>query len=238
MGFRSKGLVLAVAFVTLLTGCVKNAQVKKATIPINRVALVSLSVTNWGGTATGTSGSQQKAKQLIESRLSGMLVSSERELSRFVHVTHASTFVRSSSYRGLASHAELGAMVPRVGGKPMAVFAKDNNQLIGAALSPATAKQLCANLKVDAVVAVYSEWSYSQGRFVPTKRALAKNVVSVWDRTGSQIFHKRVDQDGTGVLGGPFAPIVVNDGTIKQWSGAYKEGFRQIAKEMKTTLKH
>jgi hypothetical protein len=75
------------------------------------------------------------------------------------------------------------------------------------------------------------------GHFVPTKRALVKNVVSVWDRSGNLVFNKRVDETGAGVLGGPYGPIVVNEGTIPQWGGAYVASFDQIAAEMKTTLK-
>lgn len=237
MSNKSVGMFLGLFFVVLLAGCVKNAEIKKPSSPINKVALVSLSVTNWGGTATGTSGTEKDAAKLIESNLANMLAETEKKLSGFMQVTKASGFVGNSGYRSLNVKNDLGAMVPKVSGQPMAVFTKENDQLIAAALSPEVAKKLCADLKVDGVVVVYSEWSFAQGGFVPLRRALAKNVVSVWDRSGNLVFNKRVDETGEGVIGGPVGPIVVNEGTIKQWAGAYALGFDQIAKEMKTTLK-
>jgi hypothetical protein len=236
MGNRLSGLALGFLFATLLAGC-KSVEVKKPSAPINKVALVSLSVTNWRGSATGTAGTVDRANKLIDSTLAELLVETEKKLSGFMQVTKASGFVANPAYRSLIVKNDLSAMVPKVQGTPMAVFTSDNSELIAAALKPDVAMKLCSNLKVDAVVVVYSEWSYAQGGFVPLRRALAKNVVSVWDRGGNLVFNKRVDETGSGVLGGPYSPIVVNEGTIKQWGGAYILGFNQIADEMKTTLK-
>lgn len=236
MSNRTTGLVMGLLFVTLLAGC-KSVEVKKPSAPINKVALVSLSVTNWKGSATGTAGTVDRAASLIDSTMTELLVETEKKLSGFMQVNKVSGFVANPAYRSLNVKNDLGAMVPKVSGTPMAVFTNDNSELIGATLKPDVAKKLCTNLKVDAVVVVYSEWSFAQGGFVPLRRALAKNVVSVWDRSGNLVFNKRVDETGTGVLGGPYGPIVVNEGTIKQWGGAYTLGFNKIADEMKTTLK-
>lgn len=238
MRTRWAGYIFGIVLVALVAGCVKRVDVKPQSGKINRVALVSLSVTNWGGSATGTSGTTEQAAKLIESTLSGMLAESEKSLARVTQVSRASGFVSNAGYRSLNIKGDLGAMVPKVNGTPMAVFAKDNNELITASLSPDAAKKLCAELKVDAVVVVYSEWSNrAQSGFVPLKRAWTKNVVSVWERSGNVIFNQRVDELGEGVLGGPYGPVVVNEGTIKQWAGAYNAGFAKIVDEMKTTLK-
>lgn len=237
MGNKSFNSLLGIVLVTLLAGCVKNADVKQPSAPINKVALVSLTVSNWGGSATGSSGSEANAAKLIESTLGGMLADTESKLSGVMHITKVSGFAGSPAYRNLGVKNTLGAMVPKVNGTPMPVFAKDNDELIAAGLSPEVAKKLCADLKVDGVVVVYSEWSYSVGHFVPLKRALAKDVVSVWDRSGNLVFNKRVDETGVGVLGGPYGAIVVNDGTIKQWAGAYLKALDEILVEMKN-LKH
>lgn len=230
---KSKKLILGLAFLALISGCVKKADVKKASEPIHHVAVVSLSVANWGGTMTGTSGTRTRAARLIDSTLSSILSVTERKLGTIMHVTSASSFVGSHGYRSLGVKNNLGALVPKVHGAPMEIFTKDNGELVAAALSPSVAKKLCADLHVQAVVVVYSEWSYSVGHFVATKRALAKNVVSVWDRKGNEIFHQRVDVDGKGVLGGPVGPIVVNSGTIQQWEGAYIAGLDKIIPSMK-----
>ena len=133
--------------------------------------------------------------------------------------------------------SEIDLLLPKVNGKPVVNFSKSESDVIAANLTPALAKKLCADLQVDAVVVVYSEWAVAQGHFVPTKRALAKDVVTVWDRGGNLVFSKRVDETGSGVLGGPYAPVVVNEGTIKQWGEAYLKALDPILAEMKTTLK-
>lgn len=237
MSKKSFGIFLGAFLAVSLAGCVKTADVKKPSAPVNKVALVSLSVTNWGGSATGTAGTLDQAAKLIDGTLAGMVGETEKTLSGFMQVTKASGFVSNPAYRSLNVKNDLGAIVPKMNGTPMAVFTNDNSQLIAAAVTPDVAKKLCANLRVDGVVVVYSEWSYAQGGFVPLRRALAKNVVSVWDRNGDLVFNKRVDETGTGVLGGPYGPIVVNEGTIKQWADAYTAGFGKIAQEMKVTLK-
>jgi len=237
MSNKSVGMFLGLFFAALLAGCVKDVQVKKPAAPINKVALVSLSVSNWGGTVTGTSGSEAKAAALISSTLGSLLEETESKLSGILRVTKVSGFVKNPEYRNLASKSKHDVLVPKASGTPLAIFANDNEELIAAKVSPEVAKKLCTSLNVDAVIVVYSEWAETMGRFVPTRRALAKNVVSVWDRNGDLVFFKRVDEQGEGVLGGPYGPIVVNEGTIKQWAGAYNSGFGQIVQEMKTTLK-
>lgn len=225
-------LILGMIFVVLAAGCVKSADTKKPSAPINHVALVSFSVANWHGMVTGTSGSSGRAAELIDSTLAHLVAETESKLSGVMRVTKVSSFVGSAGYRGLGVKNDLEILLPKVGGHPLEVFVKENNDLIAAKLPSDVAKKLCATLKVDAVVVVYSEWAWSQGHFVPTRRALTKDVVSVWDRNGNQVFNKRVDSNGEGVLGGPIGPIVVNEGTINQWGGAYLKGLDAIFKEM------
>jgi len=234
MRSKSSSLILGMVFVALFTGCVKNADTKKPSAPINHVALVSLSVANWHGMVTGTAGSTGHAAELINSGLSALVAETESKLSGVMRVTKVSSFVGNASYRGMGVKNDLEILLPKVGGQPLAVFVKENDDLIAAKLPSDVAKKLCATLKVDAVVVVYSEWAAAQGHFVPTRRALAKDVVSVWDRNGNQVFFKRVDETGDAVIGGPYGPIVVNEGTIKQWSQAYNKAFDQIVTAMKS----
>jgi hypothetical protein len=231
---KSFNLVLGLIFVVLFAGCVKSADTKKPSSPINHVALVSFSVANWHGMVTGTAGSTGHAAELINSGLSALVTTTESKLSGVMRVTKVSSFVGSPGYRGLGVKNDLEILLPRVGGQPMAVFVKENDDLIAAKLPSDVAKKLCATLKVDAVVVIYSEWAAAQGHFVPTRRALAKDVVSVWDRNGNLVFNKRVDETGDAVIGGPYGPIVVNEGTIQQWSQAYNKAIDQIIPAMKS----
>ena len=235
MGNKTSGLFLGSILVALLAGCVTAAPTTKPSAPINKVALVSFSVSNWRGMVSGTAG-DAKAEELINSTLSGLVTSTESKLAGFMRVNRVSSFVGNAGYRNLGVKNELGLMIPKVNGTSIPLFSRTEDDVIAARLTPEVARKLCADLQVDAVVVVYSEWAAAQGHFVPTRKALAKNVVSVWDRSGNLVFNKRVDETGDAVIGGPYV-TVVNVGTIKQWSIAYNKSFDQIAQEMKTTLK-
>jgi hypothetical protein len=236
MGNKSVGLLLGLFFVSLLGGCVAATPTKKPSVAINKMALVSFSVRNWGDMVSGTAGNA-KATALINSTLAGLLATTENKLSGVKRMNKMATFIDNAAYRGMNVKSEIDLMQPRVNGMLVPNFAKSEGDVVAATLTPAVARKLCATLQVDAVVVVYSEWAWAVGHFVPTKRALAKDVVTVWDRNGNLIFNKRVDETGEGVLGGPYGPVVVNKGTIKQWSGAYLNALDQIVAEMKTTLK-
>ena len=237
MSNKSAGLFLRLVLVALLGGCVTAAPpVKKPAAPISKMALVSFSVRNWGDMVSGTAGNA-RATELINSTLAGLLTTTENKLAGVKRLNRMSGFINNAGYRSMIVKSDIALMLPKVNGTPVANFSRSEDDVVAAKLPPEVAKKLCATLQVDAVVVVYSEWAWAMGHFVPTKRALAKDVVTVWDRSGNQIFFKRVDETGEGVLGGPYGPIVVNEGTIKQWSGAYLKALDQIIAEMKTTLK-
>lgn len=237
MGNKSVGLLLAVVVSALLAGCVTAAAKKPtASVPIHKMALATFTVRNWGDMVSGTAGNA-KATELINSTLAGLLVTTENKLSGVKPLTKMAGFVGNAGYRSMNVKSEIDLMLPRVHGIPVANFSRSEDDVVAANLTPEVAKKLCAELQVDAVVVVYSEWAWAVGHFVPTKRALAKDVVSVWDRNGNQVFSSRVDETGEGVLGGPYGPVVVNESTIKQWGGAYLKALDQIVAEMKTTLK-
>lgn len=235
MGNKLVGLFLGLVLVAILAGCVTAAPTVKPSAQINKVALVSLSVSNWRGMVSGTAG-DAKAEELINSTLSGLVTSTESKLSGFMHVNKISSFIGNAGYRSMNVKSEVSLMMPKVNGTPVVNFSRSEADVIAANLTPEAARKLCAELHVDAVVVVYSEWAAAQGHFVPTRKALAKNVVTVWDRGGNLVFNKRIDEMGDAVIGGPYV-TVVNVGTIKQWSVAYNKSFDQIAQEMKTALK-
>jgi hypothetical protein len=235
-GHKSAGLLLGIFVSVLLAGCVTAAAVKKPSVAIHKVALATFTVRNWGDMVSGTAGNA-KATELINNMLAGLLVSTENKLAGVKHINKMSNFIDNPGYRSLNVKSEIDLMLPRVNGTPVVNFSRSEGDVVSANLTPEAAKKLCATLQVDAVVVVYSEWAWAVGHFVPTRRALAKDVVTVWDRNGNLVFSKRVDEQGEGVLGGPYGPIVVNEGTIKQWGGAYLKALDPIFAEMKATLK-
>jgi hypothetical protein len=236
MGYKSAGLLLGSILIVLTAGCVTAEAVKKPSVPINKIALVSLSVTNWGGIVSGTGG-DAKATELIDRTLSDMVAYAENRLSGYLRVSKASGFVGSAAYRNLGVRNELDLLLPKQNGQPFALFSKDNEDVIAARLAPGVARKLCAELHVDAVVVVYSEWAVTMGKTVKAQRAQARVVVSVWDSNGNMVFTKRAERTGTGILGAPYSPVVANEFTIGQWNSAYVRAFDQIAAQMKAVLK-
>jgi hypothetical protein len=235
MSNKSAGLFLGVVLVALMAGCVTAAATRKPSAPINKMALVSLTVSNWQSMVSGTAG-DAKAAELINSTFAGLLSSTENKLSGVKRITKLSSFIDNPTYRSYNVKSEVPLMFPKVSGTPVVNFSRSESDVIAAKLNPETAKKLCTILQVDAVVVIYSEWAAAQGHFVPTRRALAKNVVTVWDRSGNLVFSKRVDEMSSAVVGGPYV-TVVNVGTIKNWAEAYNKSLDQIVAEMKTVLK-
>src|SRR5574340_779309 len=100
MGNKSVGLVLGLVLVALLGGCVAAAPVKKPSTPINKMALVSLSVRNWGDMVSGTAGNA-KATELINSTLAGLVPATENKLSGVKRINKIATFVSNPGYRSM-----------------------------------------------------------------------------------------------------------------------------------------
>ena len=235
MGRKSAVQLLGMFFFVLLAGCVTAAAVKKPSAPIHKMALVSLTVSNWMGMVSGTAG-DVKAAELINSTFAGLLTRTESKLGGVKPLIKLSSFIDNPTYRSFNVKSDVPLMFPKVNGTPVVNFSKTENDIIAANLNPETAKKLCATLQVDAVVVFYSEWAAAQGHFVPMRRALAKNVVSVWDRSGNLVFNTRVDETSDAVIGGPYV-TVVNVGTIKNWAEAYNKSLDQIVIQMKAALK-
>ena len=236
MGNKSAGLFSAFILIAVLAGCATAVTTTRPGAPINKVALVSFAVTNWGGIVSGTAG-DAKAAELINHTLSDMVAYTENSFSSFMRVSRASGFLGSAAYRNLGVRNELDLLLPKEKGQPFALFSRDGDDVMAARLTPSIAKRLCAELQVDAVVVVYSEWAVTMGKTVKAQRAQARVVVSIWDSNGNLVLTKRAERTGTGILGAPYSPVVANEFTIGQWSSAYVRALDQIAGQMKAVLK-
>ena len=238
MGRKLAGFFAGIALATLMAGCATPAvtEISTPTAPINKVAVVSIAVTNWGGIVSGTAG-DARAAELINHTLSDMLSYTENRLSGFMRISRASGFVGSAAYRNLAVRNDLDLLFPKENGQTLALFSRDNEDVIAARISPSIARKLCAELQVDAVVVVYAEWAVTLGKTVKAQRAQARVAASVWDESGKLVFTKRIERTGTGILGAPYSPVLANESTLGQWSNAYIKAFDQIAAQMRTALK-
>lgn len=208
-------------FLSVQVGCVGKGKVKsvKALPQIKKVAVVSLAVSDWGGSVKG-GGIGGDMNKTLQNATNKMLKDTESRLSKDFKVVKASSFLGKKAYKKQTEKLLLTAYVPEVKGKRLGVFTKDSRSLKRGELSPEKAKALCKTLGVDAVCLVFSEWTVKTGGFVPLTKAVSKNIVSLWDANGQKVFTRRVDKMGSKVIGGMGIKAVTKD-TVNEWTGTY-----------------
>ncbi|MFW6050442.1 MAG: hypothetical protein ACODAU_04665 [Myxococcota bacterium] len=189
------------------------------------VAVVSVSVNDFGGSLQGWN--KTSTSDLMSSNAAQMVHMAETELGRHWQVVPAPQFVGQPGYQELAG-AHFEVAVPRIEGTVMPVFAETRKELIRASMPPGKAQQLARGIGVDLIAVVYAEWGVATGGFVPTSKALSKNVLSIYDASGQRVYHGRKDTRGNKTLGA-FGHVVVDENSIGEWVGAYQEGLAILA---------
>src|SRR5688572_3167459 len=188
------------------------------------IAVVSVSANNYGGSLQGWNNAN--ASELMGTQLNKMVGGIETLLSRDWTVVSAGTFAGKDEFQVLAGERrEVG--LPVFDGKTMPLFSKDRKQLIKAQVDKDVAVKLARIAGADYILIAYSEWAVATGRFVPTSKALAKNVVSIYDASGKQVYSGRADTQGNKTLGA-FAAVVVDQNSIGEWVNAYDKGVHQL----------
>ena len=186
--------------------------------PGSKIAVVSISANNFANSLQGWNAAQ--TSDLMGSRVAKMLATAERALGEKWKVVPANRFVGKRSFQmHKGQKFDVGLAKLRNGTLP--VFASDRDELIKAHLDPAQARALAKATGADLVAVIYSEWAVATGKFVPTAKALTKNVVSIYSATGERVYHARKDQLGRQTLG-VWGRVVVNEGTIDQWVDSYE----------------
>jgi len=214
-------LVLVIAFVAGST-----AQSGEGS-SIKKVAIVSFTVSDVAGSVRSGSVGSTSVPTLIKNTVNGMLNDAEKKLGKKWAVTKVSGFIDNAVYRKAGVPKTLSVFVPKVNGRDMPVFTEVSKEIKGGQLDPQKAKQLCKALNVDAVILIFSEWSAKTGSFVPTTKAITKNVFTVWDKNGEQVIKKRVDTVGKKTLGAGGIKAV-NKETIGEWHESYKVSLDKI----------
>ena len=135
-------------------------------------------------------------------------------------------FATRDEFQALAGERrEVG--LPSYDGKSMPLFSKDRKQLIKAEVDKDVAVKLAQVAGADFILIAYSEWAVATGKFVPTSKALAKNVVSVYDASGKPVFQDRSDAQGDKTLGA-MGRVVVDQNSIGEWVAAYDKGIHAL----------
>jgi hypothetical protein len=156
----------------------------------------------------------------------GGLRGMETLLAKDWTVIPAQTFAAKDEFQALAGERrEVG--LPSFDGKVMPLFSKDRKQLIKAEVDKDVAVKLAKIAGADYILIAYSEWAVATGRFVPTSKALAKNVVSIYDASGKKVYEDRADAQGDRTLGA-MGSVVVDQNSIGEWVNAYDKGIHAL----------
>ena len=188
------------------------------------IAVVSISANNYGGSLQGWNSAN--TSELMGAQLNKMLELTETLLATDWTVIKAETFATKDDFQLLAGERrEVG--LPFIGGKVMPLLSKNRDQLIKAQVDKDVAIKLAAITGADFIFIAYSEWAVATGRFVPTSKSLAKNVVSIYNASGKQVYADRADTQGDKTLGG-MGSVTVNATTIQEWVVAYEKGLHTL----------
>ncbi|MCK4838945.1 MAG: hypothetical protein KAS94_09070 [Desulfobulbaceae bacterium] len=223
--------IAILATIMAFTGCVSSSGPQGNISAISKVAVVSFSVSDYGGSVSSGSIGSTPVADLINSTVTKMLNDTEDKLGSKWNVAKASAFINNSGYHDLSSRKTLSVFVPQINGKEMAVFTQVSKEIKGGKIDPQTAIDLCKALNVDGIVLVFSEWTSKTGGYIPLTKALTKNVLTIWDSNGRQVTKKRVDMMGKKTLG--FSGVkAVNENTINEWSDSFNRAMDKIMKSI------
>ncbi len=187
--------------------------------PDKKIAVVSISANNFGGSLQGWN--DANSSDLMGGRLNSMLEFTEKTFSAGFEVIPTSSFANKTEFIALAGEQrDVGA--PMFDGMYMPLFSKNRKQLIKAMVDKDVALALIEITGADFLLIVYSEWAVKTGGFIPTSKPLTKNVISIYDSSGKQVFKGRIDKMGRKTLGA-MGNVVVDENTIDHWASAYKD---------------
>ena len=189
-----------------------------------KIAVVSVSANNFGNSLQGWN--KVSTSDLMATQLNEMLHFLEQRFADKWAVIEAETYVGKPEFQDLAGEQrEVG--LPKFGEFTMPLMSKNRNQLVKTQLDQDVAQSLAKATGADFLIVAYSEWGVQTGKWVPTTKPLAKNVLSVYSAEGKQVFFGRVDKVGTKTLGA-LGNVYVDEDTIGEWVSAFNEGIEAI----------
>ncbi|MGC4120308.1 MAG: hypothetical protein QM765_38145 [Myxococcales bacterium] len=222
--------VAALAALSMLAACGGGSNLK-ADLDASKqkkakIALVSLTVSDFGRSLQF--GNTAGVGDLITKKMDEMAALTETTLGTSWTVVPAASFATTEPYTKLAKGDAKDNLYTATN---MKLFAADRSDQVKTKLDPQMAKDLCAALGTDLVAVVYSEWTTVTGGFVPTTKAYAKTVFSIWDNQGRQLYKDRKDVEGSKTLGA-FGRAQVDENSLDVWVGAYKTGLDKMMSSM------
>ena len=187
-----------------------------------KIAVVSLSANNWSNSLNSIN-SDKDGSELMQSQIDGMLVKAEEKFGSInMSVVPVKSFISKKEFQLLAGDQREVAL-PEVEGMTLPLMAANRKQMVKCRLDKDRAVNLAKVTGADFVAVLYSEWAVATGKFIPTNKALAKNVIGIYNAEGKQVYFGRSDKMGNKTLGAG-GILAVNEGTIDQWVLAYEKG--------------
>lgn len=184
------------------------------------IAVVSLAINDYGDSLQGWN--DTRTSDLMTSRAAAMVqMAEERLAAHWGTVVPAASFAADPRLQQMATAHDVA--VPFYDGVPLPTLARDRGALVGTRLAPDQTAALAEITGADLFVVIYAEWGVVTGGFVPTSKALSKNVVSICDAAGQQRWQARKDTRGDRTLGA-FGRVVVDENSVDEWVDAYGEG--------------
>lgn len=218
-------LILGVVVVLVSVSCRRQSLSGLATETQGRsLAIVSLSINDFNQSLQGWNSA--RTSTLMTGNAANMVRGVEQQFARHWKVIPAESFVGRAEYQRLAGPPREVA-VPIFGNAYMPLFGNDRDDLIAARMDPGKIKALAAMTHADLIAVIYAEWGVQTGGFVPTSKALSKNVLSIFDASGQQLYHGRADIVGERTLGA-FSHVVVDENSINDWVGAFSNGIAEL----------
>lgn len=206
-----------------MTAEINALKAKKA-----EIAVVSMSVTDYGGSLQWSN--SENVAEVIQQKMNVMLEYAESALAADWTVVPAAEFVSNEEYKAISIGGIFEGRTPMYEA-PMPHFVDDRGQLVKTKLPPELAARLCETLGVEAVAVIYSEWLVVTGGMIPTSKPHTKNVMSLWDAQGRELFHGRRDITGSKTLGA-LGMVQVDENTIDVWVEAYERGLDDMLAQM------
>lgn len=222
---RILGWLLLLTLLPLLAGCLAPGVGEDPAI--RKVAVVSLTVSNWRGIGINGMFGTASSEQIVQAGTAELLRISEEELSKRWQVVPTQNFNAAPAFRNLEAAASYRVLTPLVVGAPLPVFAPTIKDLLKGNIDAEKARALCTVLGVDAVVIIFSDWTTKTGSMFPTIKAVTKNVVTIWDAKGNKRFAERRDMVGKKAIGS-HRLYELSEETLGEWISTYQASFAAL----------
>lgn len=220
-----KRLILSLIALLALPGCAHQSLAGLASVTQGRsIAVVSLSVMHYG-TWLGDWESA-RLSPVMTGQTASMVRMTEEQFAAHWRVIPAPSFVGHPEYRALAGPPAPVAL-PLLPQGPMYLFGQTRADMVATRIRPEVAQALARVAGADLIAVVYSEWGAKTGSFIPTSKALAKNVLSIYDASGVEVYHGRKDVMGERTLGA-FGSVTLDDNSVVEWVNAFGRGIAAL----------